>query len=182
MAQYSNFDRVMETRDHFKNGASSKSLTSRTNFRITQTFSKLGKMAIITIIAMFVAGTINAQTEPNTRQIEQQKQKTIRHAELKAQQKTKRAEFNARQAEQQKQKTLRMAELKVQQKVKRAEFNARQAEQQEQKTIRMAELKVQQKIQRAELDARRAEQQKQKTIRQAELKARQVERQALTAG
>ena len=33
MRQYSNFDRVMDARDHFKNGASLKSLTSRGNFR-----------------------------------------------------------------------------------------------------------------------------------------------------
>ena len=31
MVEYSNFDRVMEARDHFKNGASSKSLMSRGN-------------------------------------------------------------------------------------------------------------------------------------------------------
>ena len=31
MVQYSNFDRVMEARDHFKNGANLKSLMSREN-------------------------------------------------------------------------------------------------------------------------------------------------------
>jgi len=31
MVQYNNFDRVMEARDHFKNGASSKSQKNRNN-------------------------------------------------------------------------------------------------------------------------------------------------------
>jgi hypothetical protein len=31
MVQYSKFERVMENRDHFKNGTSSKSLKSRSN-------------------------------------------------------------------------------------------------------------------------------------------------------
>ena len=38
MAQYSNFNRVMEVRNHFKNGASSKSLMSRGNFLIIVSF------------------------------------------------------------------------------------------------------------------------------------------------
>ena len=65
MVQYSNLERVMEARDHFKNGVSSKNLTSSGNFKIIQTFSK---MTMIVLIAMLVVGTINAQTEQNTQQ------------------------------------------------------------------------------------------------------------------
>ena len=65
MRQHSNFDSTMEARDHFKNGASSKSQKSRENFsRITQMFSTLKKMAMIVIFAMFIAGTTNAQSVP----------------------------------------------------------------------------------------------------------------------
>ena len=46
MVQYSNFDRVMEARNHFKNGASSKSLTSRGNVCLK---------TIIVLFAMLVA-------------------------------------------------------------------------------------------------------------------------------
>jgi len=46
MLQFSNLDRVMEARDHFKNGASSKSHTSRGNFLI--------KNAIIIIMTICV--------------------------------------------------------------------------------------------------------------------------------
>jgi len=62
MVQHSNLDKVMEARDHFKNGASSKSQMSRGNFRITQMFSRFGKIAIIAITAMFIANKVNAQT------------------------------------------------------------------------------------------------------------------------
>lgn len=44
MEKYNNFSGVMEVRNHFKNGASSKSLTSRENFRIIQIFSNLDKV------------------------------------------------------------------------------------------------------------------------------------------
>ncbi|MES2516263.1 MAG: glycosyl hydrolase family 28-related protein, partial [Bacteroidota bacterium] len=50
---------------------------SRVNFRITKTISKLGKMAMITIIAMFVATTANAQGEANRQRANQRSIKTI---------------------------------------------------------------------------------------------------------
>ena len=58
MKQYSNLDTEMEFR----------SLTKRENFRIKQTFLKLGKMFMIVIIAMFITSVANAQTEPYTQQ------------------------------------------------------------------------------------------------------------------
>jgi len=61
MEQHSNLNSVMGTRDHFKNGVSMKSYMSRVNFRITKTVSKLGKMVMIAIIAMFIANIANAQ-------------------------------------------------------------------------------------------------------------------------
>ena len=56
---------AMETRDHFKNGASSKSQMSRRNFRFIHMFSNYCKVvAIIAIFTICVAGAVNAQTEP----------------------------------------------------------------------------------------------------------------------
>jgi thiol-disulfide isomerase/thioredoxin len=54
MTQRSKFDRVVETKDHFKNGTSSKSLTSRRNFGITK---------IISCLALIFA--FMACTQPN---------------------------------------------------------------------------------------------------------------------
>ena len=54
MVQYSNFDRVMEARDHFKNGASSKSLMNRGNVL---------KTALIVLLAIFVIQNIYSQTD-----------------------------------------------------------------------------------------------------------------------
>lgn len=68
MVQYNDLNRIMEARDHFKNEASLKSRLSSENFRITQTFSKLGKMTMVAIIAMFIVSVANAQTEPRTQQ------------------------------------------------------------------------------------------------------------------
>jgi len=74
MVQYSNFDRVMEARDHFKNGASSKVLMSRGNFRIGQMFFKAGKvMTMIAITAMCIVNVAKAQVEPNMQQSKQTK-------------------------------------------------------------------------------------------------------------
>ena len=83
MVQYSNFDRVVEARDHFKNGASS-SLTSRENFKFAQLFSKLSKIAIVTIISMSISGIVNAQTKQHTQQRKQKKQsETISDSEIR---------------------------------------------------------------------------------------------------
>jgi len=62
-----NRSEAMETRDHFKNGASSKSQMSRINLIFRQMFSNYCKeVAMIVISAMCVVGAVNAQTEPNT--------------------------------------------------------------------------------------------------------------------
>jgi len=67
-----NRSEAMESRDHFKNGASSKSHMSRVNFRFRQMFSNFGKIvAMIAIPAMCLVGTVNAQTEPNIQQSRQ---------------------------------------------------------------------------------------------------------------
>jgi hypothetical protein len=50
MVQYSNFDRVMETRDHFKNGANLKSHMSKENKRISM---KTNKLLILFILNVF---------------------------------------------------------------------------------------------------------------------------------
>jgi len=71
MVQYSRLDREMETKDHLKNGASMEYQTSGENFRITQKFSKLSKMAMLVIMAIFIERIANAQTEPNSQQVEQ---------------------------------------------------------------------------------------------------------------
>jgi len=72
MVQYSDFDRVMEARYHFKNWAGLKSQISRVNFRFIQMFSNYAKVAaMIAITAICVAGTVHAQTEPNFQQIKQ---------------------------------------------------------------------------------------------------------------
>ena len=56
MVQYSNFDRVVEARDHFKNGASSKSRMSRENPKKTVFFV----MAVFASV-FFYSCTRNAQ-------------------------------------------------------------------------------------------------------------------------
>jgi phenylalanyl-tRNA synthetase alpha subunit len=58
MLQYSNLDSVMGTSNRFKNEVSLK------------VFSKLSKVTMIAIIAMSIACIANAQTKPNTRQVE----------------------------------------------------------------------------------------------------------------
>lgn len=77
MEQYSSLNSVIETRNHFKNEVSLKSHTSRVNFRITKTVSKLGKMAMIVIIAIFIAIIANAQVGANKQQAPQQSIKTV---------------------------------------------------------------------------------------------------------
>jgi len=77
MEQHSNLNSVMGTRDHFKNGVSLKSHMSRVNFRITKTVSKLGKMAMIAIITIFIANIANAQVESNRQRAIQQIIKTV---------------------------------------------------------------------------------------------------------
>ena len=67
MIQFSNSSRVIGVRDHFKNGASSKSQMSRVSFKLKQMFSNYSKvMAMITISTMCVAGVVNAQTKLQT--------------------------------------------------------------------------------------------------------------------
>ena len=51
MNQYSNLDRVMGARDHFKNGASLKSHTSSDNFGIIQTLKIVPLALIVTFMA-----------------------------------------------------------------------------------------------------------------------------------
>jgi hypothetical protein len=77
MEQHSNLNSVIGTRDHSKNRISLKSYMSRVNFSITKTFSKLGKMAMIAIIAMFIANIANAQGGANRQQANQQSIKTL---------------------------------------------------------------------------------------------------------
>ena len=77
MEQQSNFNSVMGTSDHFKNGVSLKSQMSRVHFRITKTVSKLGEMAMIAFIAMFIANIANAQAGANKQQANQQSIKTV---------------------------------------------------------------------------------------------------------
>src|SRR5882757_7103449 len=50
---------------------------SRVNFRITKTVSKLGKMAMIAIIAIFITNIANAQPGANKQQANQRSIKTI---------------------------------------------------------------------------------------------------------
>ena len=66
MVKYSNLDRVMESRDHFKNGASSKSQMIRGNIRITHIFSNLSKMAILTIFAFSMFSCKSSKTMVDT--------------------------------------------------------------------------------------------------------------------
>jgi len=56
MVQYSNFDRVMEARNHFKNGAISKSLTSRENFSRKTCFKakSMKYLKLTTLIFIFL--------------------------------------------------------------------------------------------------------------------------------
>jgi hypothetical protein len=61
----------MGTRDHFKKGGSPKSHMSRVNFRITKTISKLGKMAMTAVIALFIANVANAQVKAIRQQANQ---------------------------------------------------------------------------------------------------------------
>jgi hypothetical protein len=75
--QHSNLNSVMGTRDHFKNGVSLKSHISRVNFRISKTVLQLGNMAMIAIIAMFIANIANAQVEANRQRANQQSIKTV---------------------------------------------------------------------------------------------------------
>ena len=56
MVQYSNFDRVMEARDHFKNGASLKSLMSRLKF------------VLLGILMLFVSSCGKEEDPKNERQ------------------------------------------------------------------------------------------------------------------
>jgi len=59
----------MEQRNHFKNGDSPKTHSSRTNFRIRQMFSNYSKVVtMIVISAMYSVCAVNAQTEPNSKQ------------------------------------------------------------------------------------------------------------------
>ena len=67
--EVANHSGAMEVRDHFKNGASSKSLMSRDNFNFRQMYSNYCKTVVINVIfAMCVIGTVNSQTQPNTQQ------------------------------------------------------------------------------------------------------------------
>jgi hypothetical protein len=63
MKQHSNFNSVIGTRDNFKNGA--------------KLVSKLGNMAMIAIIAMFIANIANAQGGANSQGANQQSIKTV---------------------------------------------------------------------------------------------------------
>ncbi len=67
MRQNSNLNNVMETGDHLKNEVTLK----RANFR------KLGKMAMIALVAMFITNMVHAQTRANGQQVNQQSIKTI---------------------------------------------------------------------------------------------------------
>ena len=68
MNQHSSLNILMGARDHFKNRRSLKDLMGRINFRFTNTVSKLGKMAMIAIIAMFMANIAYAQVGARSQQ------------------------------------------------------------------------------------------------------------------
>jgi len=69
MTQNSKSDRIMETRDHFKNGLSSKSHTSRRNYLRKVCLSLRGDLILFIIIAgmMLVPWSVSAQTNNFTR-------------------------------------------------------------------------------------------------------------------
>jgi len=77
MVQHSNLYILMGAKDHFKNGVSLSSFMSRVNFRIIKTVSKLGKMVMIAIIAMFITNIANAQVVANRQGANQQSIKTV---------------------------------------------------------------------------------------------------------
>jgi TonB-dependent SusC/RagA subfamily outer membrane receptor len=68
-AAIANQSGAVEFRDHFKNGASSKSHMSRINFKFNQMSSNYCKVVVMIIVsAICVVGTVSAQTEPNIQQ------------------------------------------------------------------------------------------------------------------
>jgi hypothetical protein len=79
MEQHSNLDNVMGTSYHFKNGVNLKCQTSKVNSRITKAVSKLGKLALMAMIALFIANIALAQAGTNKQRANQQSIKTIYH-------------------------------------------------------------------------------------------------------
>ncbi len=77
MEQHSNLNNTMGTSVHFKIGVSMKNHMSRVNFRIAKTVSKLGKMVVMAIIAMFIADIANAQVGANSPGAIRQSIKTV---------------------------------------------------------------------------------------------------------
>ncbi len=77
MKQHSNLNIEMGASDHFKNRCSLKCHLSSVNIRITKTVSKLGKMAMIAIVAMFIANLVNAQAGSNRQPANQKSIKTV---------------------------------------------------------------------------------------------------------
>src|SRR5665647_471322 len=77
MEQHSNFFSLMGTRDYFKNEVSRKRHERRVNLSISKTVSKLGKMAMIAFIALFMANIANAQAGANRQPANQQSIKTV---------------------------------------------------------------------------------------------------------
>jgi uncharacterized protein HemX len=137
MGKCSNLNNVMETRSHFKNGASPKSHMSRENISISKMFLKFSKIPMVVIMVIFLVSIANAQTVPNTtraeteqqrvrqteqkeRQLELQKQQKERQAEQKERLSTRQAEIKSRQVELQKKQKERQAEQKALQELRRA--------------------------------------------------------------
>ena len=77
MKQHGNFNDAFGSRDHLKNEVSLISQINRVNFRMTKTVFKLGKMAGLVLIVIFMANLANAQAGTNSRPVNQQSIKTV---------------------------------------------------------------------------------------------------------
>lgn len=76
MEYYNYFYGLVRTSDHFKNWISSKNHMNKVNFRITKMFSKLGKITMMVIFAMFIANIANVLAAANRPQTIQKSIKT----------------------------------------------------------------------------------------------------------
>jgi hypothetical protein len=77
LEQYNNLNRTMKTRHHFEYKASPRSHMTGVNSRITKTVTRLGKMAMIVIIAMFTSNITTAQVRLKKSPANQQSIKTV---------------------------------------------------------------------------------------------------------
>ena len=69
MVQNRNFNSTMEAGAISKNGASSKSHTSRVNIQIRQRFPKFGKLLVAISIAVMCMGSVHAQPQSDLNNI-----------------------------------------------------------------------------------------------------------------